>query len=188
MIIRRQAKNTLTALEVDHGDRVEFTLLDGTVRVITLEDTGAEIISTTLKKPGVEEPGGRTIYRFWSRLRVGDAPVLIEIENGRAVREDIRCDNERLLEELSEYIFENDANSNRVGEFAIGTNTGLRELIYNLLQDEKFPGVHIAFGSPIPAKTGAKWDSKAHVDGVIKTPTITVDGEVIMDKGRFRLE
>ena len=82
MIIRRQAKNTLTALEVDHGDRVEFTLLDGTVRVITLEDTGAEIISTTLKKPGVEEPGGRTIYRFWSRLRVGDAPVLIEREVG----------------------------------------------------------------------------------------------------------
>ena len=117
-----------------------------------------------------------------------DTPVLIKIENGRAVREDIRCDNERLLEELSEYIFENDANSNRVGEFAIGTNTGLRELIYNLLQDEKFPGVHIAFGSPIPAKTGAKWDSKAHVDGVIKNPTITVDGEVIMDKGRFRLE
>lgn len=117
-----------------------------------------------------------------------DTPVLIEIENGRAVREDIRCDNERLLEELSEYLFENDDNSSRVGEFAIGTNTGLKELIYNLLQDEKFPGVHIAFGSPIPAKTGAKWDSKAHVDGVIKYPTITVDGELIMDKGRFRLE
>jgi len=117
-----------------------------------------------------------------------DTPVLMEIENGRAVRESIRCDNERLLEELSEYLFENDANSSRVGEFAIGTNTGLRELIYNLLQDEKFPGVHIAFGSPIPAKTGAKWDSKAHVDGVIKYPTIIVDGELIMDKGRFRLE
>jgi len=33
-----------------------------------------------------------------------------------------------------------------------------------------------------------EWDSKAHVDGVIKNPTITVDGEVIMDKGRFWLE
>ena len=117
-----------------------------------------------------------------------DTPVLIEVENGRAVREGIRCDNGRLLEELTEYLFENDDNSSRVGEFAIGTNTGLRDLIYNLLQDEKFPGVHIAFGSPIPAKTGAKWDSKAHVDGVIKNPTITVEGEVIMDKGRFRLE
>jgi len=77
---------------------------------------------------------------------------------------------------------------NRIGEFAIGTNTGLTELIYNILQDEKFPGVHIAFGSPLPGKTGANWDSKAHVDGVIKNPSIYVDGEMIMDKGEFCFE
>jgi aminopeptidase len=74
-----------------------------------------------------------------------------------------------------------------VGEFAIGTNTGLTDLIYNLLQDEKFPGIHIAFGSSLPGKTGAKWDSKAHVDGVIKNPTIHVDGETIMENGTFHL-
>jgi leucyl aminopeptidase (aminopeptidase T) len=75
-----------------------------------------------------------------------------------------------------------------VGEFAIGTNTGLTELIYNILQDEKFPGIHIAFGSPLPGKTGADWDSKAHVDGVIKKTSIYVDGEMIMDKGEFCFE
>ena len=116
-----------------------------------------------------------------------DTPVTIEVENGRAVKESIRCDNEQLRQEFTKYLFETDENSHRVGEFAIGTNTGLTELIYNLLQDEKFPGVHIAFGSPLPGKTGAKWDSKAHVDGVIISPTIEVDGEVIMDNGEFRL-
>jgi aminopeptidase len=114
-------------------------------------------------------------------------PVSIEVENGRAVKGSIQCNNEKLRHELTKYIFEIDENSNRVGEFAIGTNTGLTKLIYNLLQDEKFPGVHVAFGSPLPGKTGADWDSKAHVDGVIISPTIEVDGEMLMDKGRFRL-
>lgn len=116
-----------------------------------------------------------------------NTPVSIEVENSRAVKESIRCDNKKLRHELAKYLFEIDENANRVGEFAIGTNTGLTKLIYNLLQDEKYPGVHIAFGSPLPGKTGAKWDSKAHVDGVIKSPTIEVDDVIIMEKGEFRL-
>jgi aminopeptidase len=117
-----------------------------------------------------------------------DAPMIIEVSDSRAVKESLQCKNEQLLQEFSKYIFETDENSSRVGEFAIGTNTGLTELIYNLLQDEKFPGVHIAFGSPLPGKTGAKWDSKAHVDGVIKNTSIYVDDEIIMDKGEFCFE
>jgi aminopeptidase len=116
-----------------------------------------------------------------------DTPIRIEVKDGRAQRESLQCKNEELRKELDTYVFETDENSSRVGEFAIGTNTGLTHLIYNLLQDEKFPGVHIAFGSPLPGHTGAKWDSKAHVDGVLKNPTIYVDGEPIMTKGKFRL-
>jgi leucyl aminopeptidase (aminopeptidase T) len=112
-------------------------------------------------------------------------PVIVEIRDGRAVRETFTCENVQLRDELAAYIFETDENSSRVGEFAIGTNTGLTKLIYNLLQDEKFPSVHIAFGSPAPAKTGADWDSIAHVDGGVLAPTITVDGEMLMDKGQF---
>jgi leucyl aminopeptidase (aminopeptidase T) len=117
-----------------------------------------------------------------------NTPIRIEVKDGRAQRGSLQCSNEELRKEFAEYVFETDENSHRVGEFAIGTNTGLTHLIYNLLQDEKFPGIHIAFGSPLPGKTGAKWDSKAHVDGVLKNPTIYIDGEPIMTKGRFRLE
>jgi leucyl aminopeptidase (aminopeptidase T) len=39
-----------------------------------------------------------------------------------------------------------DENSNRVGEFAVGTNTACTRVIGNILQDEKIPGIHIAFG------------------------------------------
>ncbi len=114
-----------------------------------------------------------------------NTPIIIEVTDSRAIKKSVECGNEQLRQEFSKYLFETDENSNRVGEFAIGTNTGLTELIYNLLQDEKFPGVHIAFGSPLPGKTGAKWDSKAHVDGVIKNTSIHVDDEMIMDKGKF---
>ncbi len=116
---------------------------------------------------------------------LAETPVTVDVRDGRAVRETLRCDNEQLRRDLDAYVFETDANSNRVGEFAIGTNTGLTKLIYNLLQDEKFPGVHIAFGSPYPAKTGATWDSAAHVDGVLIAPSIYVDGRTLMDQGRF---
>lgn len=117
-----------------------------------------------------------------------NTPVIIEVKNGRAIKESLQCEDAELKRGFTKYLFETDENSHRVGEFAIGTNTGLTELIYNLLQDEKFPGVHVAFGSPLPGKTGADWNSKAHVDGVIKNPTIYVDGEIIMDEGTFRLE
>jgi len=118
---------------------------------------------------------------------VEKTPVKIEVKDGRAIKESITCDNKKLLDEFVKYLFEIDENSNRIGEFAIGTNTGLTKLIYNLLQDEKFPGIHVAFGNPYPTKTGAKWESKAHVDGVLIKPSIYVDGEQIMNKGEFCL-
>ncbi|MBL7188577.1 MAG: aminopeptidase [Phycisphaerae bacterium] len=117
-----------------------------------------------------------------------ETPITIEVENGRAIRASIECADEQLREEFTEYLFENDQDSDRIGEFAIGTNTCLTELIYEILQDEKFPGVHIAFGGPGPSETGADWDCRSHVDGVINSPTIIADGVRIMDKGQFRLE
>ena len=119
---------------------------------------------------------------------VEKTPVTIVVSKSRAIRESIKCKNKKLLKEFIKYLFENDKNSDRIGEFAIGTNTGLKKLIYNLLQDEKFPGIHVAFGSSHSAKTGAKWESKSHVDGVLKNPFIYVDDEMIMNKGNFVIE
>lgn len=81
-----------------------------------------------------------------------------------------------------------DANSDRVGEFAIGTNIGLKNLIGEILQDEKYPGVHIAFGNPYGAHTGADWDSTTHIDVVGRQFNIWVDDQQIMRDGKFLLE
>lgn len=81
-----------------------------------------------------------------------------------------------------------DENSDRVGEFAIGTNIDLRNVIGQILQDEKYPGVHIAFGNPYGAHTGADWDSTTHIDVVGRKFNIWVDEEQIMREGKFLIE
>ena len=78
-----------------------------------------------------------------------------------------------------------DENSDRVGEFAIGTNIELTRLIGNILQDEKFPGIHIAFGNPYGAHTGADWYSSTHIDVVGTEFDIWVDDTQIMERGTF---
>ena len=116
---------------------------------------------------------------------ISHTPLSYELAGGRCIRESVECENDSLKQDFLHYTFETDENANRLGEFAIGTNTGLTELIGNMLQDEKYPGIHLALGSPYPNKTGAQWDSKAHCDGVLRQPTITVDGQVIMQDGTF---
>ena len=81
-----------------------------------------------------------------------------------------------------------DENSDRVGEFAIGTNIELRDVIGHILQDEKFPGVHIAFGNPYGEHTGAPWYSSTHIDVVGTKFDIWVDDRQIMRQGKFLIE
>lgn len=114
-------------------------------------------------------------------------PLSYTLKGGRCVKGSVLCSNQELKKEFEEYTFNTDENSNRAGEFAIGTNIGLKTLIGNLLQDEKFPGVHLALGNPYPEKTGAPWNSKAHNDGIMLKPTIIVDGKPIMKDGKFTI-
>jgi len=81
-----------------------------------------------------------------------------------------------------------DENSDRVGEFAFGTNIDLKDVIGQILQDEKYPGVHIAFGNPYGAHTGADWDSTTHIDVVGRKFNIWVDDQQIMQDGKFLVE
>jgi leucyl aminopeptidase (aminopeptidase T) len=109
-------------------------------------------------------------------------PVKIEVKDSKVIS--ISSNNKKLEEELKEYI-KQDKNASKIGEFAIGTNIGLKELTGKLLQDEKFPGVHIAIGDSYPNETLAPFPSKAHCDLVIKNTTIIIDNKMIMKSGKF---
>ncbi|RME84443.1 MAG: hypothetical protein D6775_05520 [Caldilineae bacterium] len=113
------------------------------------------------------------------------APLSFTIADGRL--HEVTGENRALAEEVWSYLSLAD-NGVRLGEFAIGTNIALEAPVGNLLQDEKLPGIHIAFGSPLPHLTGADWSSPVHVDVIPLQCTITVDDRSIMRDGVFAAE
>lgn len=112
-------------------------------------------------------------------------PLTINIKANRVIA--ARSANKELKDDFWAYTH-TDENSNRVGEFAIGTNVELKDVIGEILQDEKYPGVHIAFGNPYGAHTGAEWFSSTHIDVVGRNFDIWVDGRQIMRRGQFLIE
>jgi aminopeptidase len=112
-------------------------------------------------------------------------PLTIHVKGNRLT--EARSANRELQDDFWRYTH-TDENSDRVGEFAIGTNIQLKDLIGQILQDEKYPGVHIAFGNPYGAHTGAQWYSSTHIDVVGRNFDIWVDGAQIMRNGQFLLE
>jgi len=113
-----------------------------------------------------------------------ETPLSIHIEGSRIKA--MECDDRDLLREFTEYTVK-DENSNRVGEFAIGTNLMAKQIIGNILQDEKMPGIHIAFGHPYTEHTGADWRSSTHIDCVGRQFDIWMDDKKIMERGQFIL-
>jgi len=119
---------------------------------------------------------------FTEKYGLLSPPVRLVVRGGRLVSAE--TPNAELAADIREYMAQ-DANSNRAGEFAIGTNIGLTRIVGNFLQDEKFPGVHVAFGDPYGFATGADWSCPSHVDVLASHATISVDGRALMENGRF---
>ena len=113
------------------------------------------------------------------------APLTIQVKNNRLI--EAHSANKELKDDFWAYTH-TDENSDRVGEFAIGTNIELKDVIGQILQDEKYPGVHIAFGNPYGAHTGAEWYSSTHIDVVGRKFDIWADDEQIMRAGQFLIE
>lgn len=111
-------------------------------------------------------------------------PLVLKIEGARLTAVD--CARKDLEEEFWQYCH-TDENSDRVGELAFGTNLGLSEMIGVLLQDEKFPGVHIAFGDPYGSQTHADWKSKTHVDVLTRNCDVWIDDDQVISKGQYQL-
>jgi leucyl aminopeptidase (aminopeptidase T) len=146
---------------------------------------GGEVLTAPARVDGVYVADG--VVGDYLCARYGDLkrnPLSVTIENSRIT--DVRCDRQDLVDDFLAYT-STDENSNRVGEFAIGTNIALTDVIGNILQDEKLPTLHIAFGHPYAEHTGAKWRSTTHIDIVGRDFDIWFDGDQIMGKGRFMI-
>jgi aminopeptidase len=144
---------------------------------------GGEIFTSPFNTNGVFVVDG--VVGDYLCQRYGDLqdnPLTIEVENNRI--RSLKSENKDLRDDFRAYT-STDENSNRVGEFAVGTNTACTHVIGNILQDEKIPGIHIAFGHPYAEHTGQTWISKTHIDCVGRDFDIWFDDEQVMARGRF---
>ncbi len=147
---------------------------------------GGEIFTTPASVDGVFVVDGSVGDHFSAVYGVLDKnPMTLEIEGGYLKK--VYCKNKDLEKEFWEYCH-TAPGSDRVGEFAIGTNLAVFKFTGNLLQDEKMPGVHIAFGDPYGSQTGADWSCPTHVDVITGTCDVWIDGHKVMEHGIFLAE
>lgn len=117
-----------------------------------------------------------------------ETPLTIRVDNQkRPTCTSIESENEDLRKAVEEELFKDDC-SRYVGEIGLGTNIFLESLIDNMLQDEKYPSVHIGFGDPMAEDTYAGWTCEEHHDMVLTECDVWVDGDKLMEDGDHLVE
>ena len=145
----------------DTGDMSEpgsfSNLPAGEVFVSPVSAGGTYVVDGTMRPHGLLEDGQELEF-------VVEDGLVTEISD-----EEIRGQVEAAEAEVG------DAARN-LAELGIGTNVGVTELVGSVLLDEKAAGtVHIAIGDN--AGIGGETEAPIHLDGIIREPTVFVDGE-----------
>ena len=119
--------------------------------------TGTYVVDGTIRPHGLLDPG---------------QTVEVRVEDGYAVE----ISDPAVAESFERAARSVGRDAYNLAELGIGTNTGVTALIGSVLLDEKAAGtVHIALGDD--AGIGGDTEAPIHADGVIRNPTVTVDGE-----------
>ncbi len=111
--------------------------------------------------------------------------VELTFENGRVIKATASKGADYLNS-----VLDTDAGARYLGEFAIGTNTGITRFTRNILFDEKIGGtVHMAVGAGYP-DTGSHNESAVHWDMICDMRSgaeIRVDGDLFYRDGSFQV-
>lgn len=172
-----------TDLHATFEQRYRWRKTSGIIEEVWSNLPGGEIFTFPADVNGTFVVDGTVGDYFSGKYGViARTPMTLEIEGGRLRK--ATCENKNLEKEFWDYCHSMEY-SDRIGEFAIGTNLAVFEFTGNLLQDEKMPGIHIAFGDPYGSQTGADWSCMTHVDVITRSCNIMIDDELIMEHGIF---
>jgi leucyl aminopeptidase (aminopeptidase T) len=107
-----------------------------------------------------------------------DSPLTFKVKDGKV------CEiTGRRAEEVIERLDRVGPKAYVVAELGIGLNPKAK-IIGNVLEDEKVKGtIHIAVGNNL--SYGGDNDVPLHLDGVITSPDIHIDGKIVIEKGVF---
>jgi leucyl aminopeptidase (aminopeptidase T) len=125
-----------------------------------------------------------TVVVDYSMDNIGhlEDPIELTFEDGTVT--DIDGGSE--ADQLREIVDDAGENAGNLAEFAIGTNPDAR-LIGNLAEDKKRRGtVHFAIGDD--TSLGGSLRSDIHLDGLVLSPTVSLDGDVVVDDGTLDVD
>lgn len=132
----------------------------------------------------IEESIEGTVVWDTSMHHVGliSEPIRAEVEKGRVVEITGGPEAARLRTYLEA---NGDDGSWMIGEASVGINERCR--VTGLVREDKkiIGGMHIAMG--MNTDTGGTVASRTHLDGVLRTPTLVVDDQVVIDAGRLTM-
>lgn len=105
--------------------------------------------------------------------------IKVEVKNGFAVK----ITGGKAADALNKMLNKEGRPARNIAEFGIGTNDSAK-LSGILLEDEKVMGtIHIALGNN--KSMGGSVGVPIHLDGVIKKPTVYLDGKILMKDGKL---
>jgi aminopeptidase len=112
---------------------------------------------------------------------IKNANIRVEVERGYATK----IIGGVLAGKLKKQLDAVGKEARNIAEFGIGTNDSAK-LSGVLLEDEKVMGtIHIALGNNV--SMGGSVNVPIHLDGVVKKPTVWMDGKLLMKDGKFRV-
>ncbi len=108
-------------------------------------------------------------------------PIFLKVEEGFVTE----ISGAKSAVELKETLEPYGKEGKNIAELGIGTNDRAK-ISGNVLEDEKVMGtVHIALGNNV--SMGGNVDVEIHLDGILKDPTVEVDGKPVMENGELLL-
>ncbi|MBW8010370.1 MAG: aminopeptidase [Chloroflexi bacterium] len=135
----------------------------------------------------IEDSANGWVYFTYPAIRAGREVegVRLEFKEGKVVKATAEKNEEYLLSQL-----DIDEGARFLGEFAIGTNYGIKKFTKSILYDEKIGGsFHMAIGSGFP-EAGGENNSAVHWDFICdarEDSEILVDGELFYKDGKFQV-
>lgn len=170
-----------------HGPNSDLTLsIEG--RTFINSDGKRNMPSGEIFTGPVEESVNGWVKFTYPAIQDGREVEGVELEfcAGKVVRANARKNADYLQMQL-----DSDPGARYLGEFAIGTNYGIRRFTKSILFDEKIGGsFHIAVGAGYP-ETGSHNQSSIHWDFICDLrddSEIRVDGELFYKNGNFVIE
>jgi len=124
---------------------------------------------------------GTVVASSLDPLGIGAEPATLTVAGGRIV-----AANGGLGPRFIELLLAHGELGTNLAELGVGTNDRAR-LTGNVTEDEKMLGTaHVAFGAS--AGIGGKVSVPIHLDVVIVDASLEVDGQTVLDRGRYVLE